>query len=427
MFGYKKERGDSDPIKSVYSNQDKIKTDIDIDKLVVHTMKSDLDELAIKTPFKKNPPVPKKIIEEKKPEKKDSFKAKIEKTPEAPRAEKVFTPKIETATKIETADKIAAAEAPNKKEEVVPERKSGNSIAYSPENNFKKMYEKKKALEDFSSEEIGIEENKGPLGKIVSFIVFLCILAAIGWGGYYFWETRIANMSSSNPNNINQPNEVQSTDKNQPSEVQTIDKNQTSSVFSLTNANYLKINLTDLSDKVFIEKMSDAASQVKSMDTSGPVEFILTDNSNNPLSFSDFSQKIGLGLPQTILSQLGDSFSIYVYLENGEAKLGLSVSARNSAILKTAMDNEENSLAKDLRPLFMGNSYTLENTYNFKSSTYNGNSIRYANIISPTELSVDYTISPKQLLIGTTKKTLRSILDRLSSSPVSATPTAQNM
>lgn len=274
----------------------------------------------------------------------------------------------------------------------------------------------KRKVENYEnpSGKIEIKKTSSGWGKPLAYIITLLIIVIAGAGGYYFWMTRIKNSPSTPSSAINQSGITQN---NTPKKTQPD--------FSITQANYLQLDISNLSKDSFQKTISDTADKLH--ETSDPVEFILTDNSNNPISFSDFSQKVGLELPQTVLSQLNDNFSIYIYLENNEAKLGVSVSARNSANLKTAMSNEENLLVKDLEPLFMGNPYAPQSTYTFKSSSYNGNSIRYTNIVSPTELSVDYTVSPKQLIIGTTKKALRSILDHISSLSTPANPTAQNM
>jgi hypothetical protein len=48
----------------------------------------------------------------------------------------------------------------------------------------------------------------------------------------------------------------------------------------------------------------------------------------------------------------------------------------------------------------------------FNSSTYNANQIRYSNLDPASLLSFDYTVSDKYLSIGTSKESLRAIIDK---------------
>lgn len=84
------------------------------------------------------------------------------------------------------------------------------------------------------------------------------------------------------------------------------------------------------------------------------------------------------------------------------------IPAQNSAKLKESLLPAEKTLIKSLNPLFLFQEITFDNNP-FSSSSYGESSIRYKNL-SP-ELSIDYSITNDKLAIGTSKMTLRAIID----------------
>lgn len=258
-----------------------------------------------------------------------------------------------------------------------------------------------------------IEKNEGGeshsnFGKILIIVTTLLILAIIIAGGYYFWMTRMHSTQDSPIVTMPIPEDTTA---------DPIAPQQASSEFSESQANYLSIdistmNATDIKDA--LKKYTDQVSQLKA---SGPIEFIVTDKMNNPVSFQDFSQKIGILLPQSILSQLGQAFSLYIYTDNSYPRFGMAVLTKNNELLKIAMSQEEENLSQNLQAIFINTTYDLDNATPFSSSVYNGNQIRYTNILPAGNLSIDYTILNGQLIIGTSKFTERAIIDYVLKTP----------
>jgi hypothetical protein len=145
-----------------------------------------------------------------------------------------------------------------------------------------------------------------------------------------------------------------------------------------------------------------------------PVEFIVTDQQNNPLTFTDFATSFGLKFSSLVMSSLADNFSLYIYNDQGNIRLGLAVDSKNDVSTKARMFNEEPNLVSEISPLFLDTSFTAPKTVSFNSSNYANTQIYYLNLATMQNqpLSIDYTIFNKKLIIGTSKMTLRSILDK---------------
>ena len=240
--------------------------------------------------------------------------------------------------------------------------------------------------------------------KVIISLVSVFIVIALLGGGYYFWVTRIKN--SSIPD---QPVETPPTDE----PTQTPAATTTLPAFSEKQANYLSLDIQN-SDAAGLKKTLESyAGKVSQMAPSGPIEFILTDTTNNPVPFSVFSQKIGIAFSPKILSQLHETFSFYIYLDNAQPRFGLALMGKDETLLKKALSTEENSLSQALSPLFPS-SIAAGNDPTFKASLYNTATIRYNNFLSPDNYSIDYTLLQGHLIIGTSKMTTRAIIDSLS-------------
>lgn len=254
-------------------------------------------------------------------------------------------------------------------------------------------------------------ERKSVLGKILFIAAIVIVVAAFAFGGYYFWTTRVSNNQASitdeseaAPDQVSSPETVSETNTKSPAEI-------IQSKFSESNPNYLPIDIgtttADGTNKLFINK----ASEIKDSGSLVPIEFVVTDMNNDPVSFSAFNYISGMKFPVSILTNLGDKFSLYFFNDNENMRMGLTVELKDKEKIISAIKNEENSLAGDLSPLFMGTAVKSAGKI-FKSSTYNNFSIRYNNLDEQGLISIDYSITDKYLTIGTSKQALRSILDK---------------
>lgn len=245
------------------------------------------------------------------------------------------------------------------------------------------------------------------------------IIVIIAGSGYYFWTTRQANTVAV-VDEIVPPMETIPEPIPEPTPP--------APQFSTDKPNYLNIENKDTpaGDNVK-DLLAFYANQVSQANIVTPVEFVVTDAQNNPLLFSEFSIKLGINFTQPLSDNLKETFSLFIYNDGPLTRLGLAVDSKDATELKTLMTTEEKILAKELQPIFLSTNYTI-GIKSFGSSTYNDLPIRFANIISPEDLSVDYAITSGKLLIGTTKMTLRSIIDYIdantTSAPISVSPTS---
>ncbi len=266
--------------------------------------------------------------------------------------------------------------------ETIPENKSGPFLSRQNWTKEEKLKPK---------ENVPIHHT---LGKLTITAVIAFIFLAVAFGGYYFWITRM--------------------DNEQPAEnipLPSIPSSETSPNFAIGKPNYLSLDIENY-DKDRIKKtLQDYAIKVSKIEATSPVEFIITDSGNNPVNFSVFAQKLGLTLSEDILLQLNSDFSLYIYTNQDKTRLGLSISIKNPEQLKINIIEEEKNLVKELEPLYLASDYILSEDKSFDSAIYNAATIRYINITSPEDLSADYAIYNNQLIIGTTKLTMHSIID----------------
>lgn len=234
-------------------------------------------------------------------------------------------------------------------------------------------------------------------GKIVTIAIIAFVILSAGIGGYYFWITR---QKSAEP--------VAETPAPPVVEEPTLP-------FSIDKPNYLNIDLANSDSDKIKQLISQWSQKVVDSKITSPIEFIVSDLQNNPINFEEFTAKAGITLPIEITSSLNNSFGLFIFSDNGKAKIGFSVDSQDDTKLKSALFQEETELDKDFDFLLsLSNGvYSSEPVKSFNSSLYKEAEVRYLNLISPEELSIDYTVYNNKFILGTTKLTLRSIVDYL--------------
>lgn len=181
--------------------------------------------------------------------------------------------------------------------------------------------------------------------------------------------------------------------------------------FSLDKPNYLSFNVETVSPSEFQKTLAQTAERIKTADIKEPIEFLITDQSNNPLAFSRFAFLLKLELDPKLLALTNEAFSLYVYSDGGQARLGLVVSFSDPQAAATLIAKTESNLPYALRTLILEPNITVGKSLGFRSTAYNQFAIRFTNINSEKNLSLDYSLDKAQLFIGTSKNTLRVILD----------------
>ncbi len=355
--------------------------DLKIDDIPIHTMAKDLEEIKNPTKFRS---------EEKKHETKSSASENL-------------------TEKQKTSPFLMPVEEPVKQPST-PEKTA--------------HLEKKKTIADKKIKSAPIDK-PGETGsnkslKIVSATVIVLVILIIGTGGYYFFAGK--KYSSPAPPQTNEPNKQGTSTASE--QHQAADK-PAKTALSSENPNYLPIDTT--SDQTGIKKtIRNYADKVKSSGISAPVEFVITDQQNNPLDFSVFASLAGISLSKTTLSDLNKTFSLFIYNDNSNMGVGLAVNTKNATKLRADLLGEEANLNKELQAILLPDNYVLP-SIPFQKSLYKNSIIRYQNIISKYALSIDYTVTDSQFLIGTTEATLEAMIDKLSDSKTNTqTPATQS-
>jgi len=231
-------------------------------------------------------------------------------------------------------------------------------------------------------------------GKLVLITCVIFLLFAAGAGGYYFWMNKKS--ATKVPENA----------------VVVPPK----STLALDKPNYLNIS-ADVNQKDLTSAVDKYIKEVEDEKPNTPVEFMVVDDQNNPIAFKDFILKYGISLPADIADKLKDSFSLFIYLEENQPHIGLAIDSNDliGTDLKEALAKNEPDMIKVVEPIYLSNLPIASSADPFNTSYYGGAEIRFKNIESTNGLSLDYTIFRDKLTIGTSKMTLRSVIDYLTS------------
>ncbi len=180
--------------------------------------------------------------------------------------------------------------------------------------------------------------------------------------------------------------------------------------FSLNTPNYLSLD-TETATPESIKKMLDAAGErILSAHVTAPVEFLMTDKNNNPLAFSRLAYLTKITLDPALLSALGETFSLFLSNDNGAMRLGLALTLTDvTAGSPLVVENEVNIPASFQNFLYPG--LSVPHSVAFRAGSYGSQVVRYVNIDSDTNFSFDYALRGNMWFIGTSKNTLRSLLD----------------
>jgi hypothetical protein len=281
----------------------------------------------------------------------------------------------------------------NKREEQVK-----NPLANIVKSNLDGNLNKKEDIQIKKNEEQ--KDSSSGIEKAIMFAIAVALLILIGVGGYYFWMTGVKNKNNTVvpviPQEDSAPEETAQTEE---------------IALSSENPNIIQLDLVG-TDALQIKKvLQEKAKEVAQLRISTPVEFVVRDEQNNPIKFNDFTEKVGMTFSPATQNLFGDEFSLFVYNDNGNIRLGSVISLIAGANVDAIIKGEEKNLTQVLSPLYLDIQYTLRDNVVFQTSFYNKKTVRYLNVVSPEDLSIDYSVFNNKWVIGTTKMTLRSILD----------------
>lgn len=186
-----------------------------------------------------------------------------------------------------------------------------------------------------------------------------------------------------------------------------------SAPFSADTTNFLSIDTETVTLQSWKQLLSQSGAEMMAANMTRPVEFLLTDKNNNPVAFSRFAYLMGLGLPEDLIAALGETFSIFLYNNGGKVTVGLSFVPTDMETVRTFLAKKEVALPVLFQDI-LWNDVTVPKSLAFRSGIYNTETVRYVNIDTVAGASFDYAIRGNEWLIGGSKETLRSIIDKKS-------------
>lgn len=241
--------------------------------------------------------------------------------------------------------------------------------------------------------------------KALLGFVLVLVLAIIGLGGYYFWVTRTPKQEipavAETPTAEETPTAIEETVVIAPP----------TEKYSDSKANYLILDISTASADSIHSSIETLLTDLKEKSSSSLYEFIPVDANNNPIAFPIFATAAKFNLSPTLLSTLGGTFSLFIYNDNGIQHLGLSANIKKQDLFAKEIVKQEKTFIADASFLFF-NATPEVKTGQFGNGKYKDFSTKYLNLNKQETLSIDYTSNNSQFFIGTSKNTLRAIIDR---------------
>lgn len=257
---------------------------------------------------------------------------------------------------------------------------------------------------------------KNPAGK--KWLLFLTlgviVLLILAGGGYYYWQNSQdkgevnAPGGPPLPGGMPVPGDPQlGTPPSVPS-IKTLP-------YALDKPNYLSID-TETTEVTGVKKdIDEVVARLVEGNVAEPIEFNITDKNNNPIAFSRFAYLLGLSLPEGLVAEIDEDFSLYLSAENGRGVVGLKLLLKDAAKGSALITQGEGSLPKQFAVLlYSGTNIIIPATVTFTPSPERADVriVRYHNFSLSPNISFDYTLSDKQWFIGTSKETFRLMLEK---------------
>ncbi len=180
--------------------------------------------------------------------------------------------------------------------------------------------------------------------------------------------------------------------------------------FSLIGPNYLSLDTETVTPESFRALLKEKGAIIQNAGIVQPVEFLLTDKNNNPVAFSRVAYLMNIDLSQPFLASLAESFSLYLYNDQGAMRLGLALSFGTVDGPTLFAKEREGAFPYAFRS-FLYQGMTVPREVSFRSGAYRDQAVRFVNIDETTQTSFDYALRGTTWLIGTSKETLRALLD----------------
>jgi len=181
--------------------------------------------------------------------------------------------------------------------------------------------------------------------------------------------------------------------------------------FAPNAPNYLMIDTETVTSDSLRVLLTEAGTRIQGAKMTEPVEFFLTDKNNNPVAFSRLAYLLKLSLPESLVALMEESFSLYLYNDAGSLRLGLGLMLSDGETVAKELQVIEPSLPFFFQPLLYPERVVARQAQ-FRSGVYRDFALRFVNVDATQNISLDYSVRSDRFWIGTSKDTLRAILDR---------------
>ena len=182
--------------------------------------------------------------------------------------------------------------------------------------------------------------------------------------------------------------------------------------YALDKPNYLSIDTETVTATSLRELLRQSGERMQSAKVTKPVEFLLTDKNNNPIAFTRFAYLMKLELKGEVLPLLGESFSLYLYNDAGQSMIGLGLTLAENVTGESVLALQNEGTVPFAFRTFLYEGLTVPKEVLFRSGLYQTQTVRYVNVDASKNISFDYALRGKSWFIGTSKETLRAILDK---------------
>lgn len=186
---------------------------------------------------------------------------------------------------------------------------------------------------------------------------------------------------------------------------------QTLAEFSLESANYLSLNVETVSLAQVQEQIRNISERMRTAGITTPVEFTVTDQTNTPIAFSRFVMLTGMKFPEEIVSVADEEFSLFIKIDQGKTRVGLRVLLKQADTTPLVFRKAEGDFLFALQNMYFEAKVSPVKKAIFKQGVYHDIPVRYSNVPGVENLSVDYTVVGNEWYIGTSKDTVRGMLD----------------
>jgi len=270
------------------------------------------------------------------------------------------------------------------------------------------------------------KKTEGSPKKVIHVIMIIfVILFLVGVAGFGVYMLKFNTQQKADDiivpdDTLEIPSKIDSDVEKISNDIESNDAKSSEQLYATDLPNYFSIDVESATTKDEIAtELNTIAQNMQEQDIIGPISFIVTDQNNNPVSFNVFAMSAEMNIPQDITSLLEENFEIYVYSDGTKGvRFGFVIDTKNADALQSAITASETSLPESFN-IILNNLGASATEIIFNDSSYGTHPIRYYNLNKMESYSVDYTINDKRWVIGTTKDTLRAILDSIKESQVS--------